>query len=158
MRSTRWRARCAHTTERCSWSATMQRSSKRSASIAIWCWSSRYIAASPSHQHRSAPVMRRILSAVVLASLFPPALGAQNAPSGPPRNIDRYVTHIMEDYEVPGLALAIVKDGKVVVARGYGVRKRGEAAKADGQTLFGIASNTKAFTATALGLLVEEGK
>lgn len=102
--------------------------------------------------------MRRILPAVVLAGLTPLALGAQTAPSSPPRDIDRYVTQIMQDYEVPGLALAIVKDGKVVVAKGYGVRELGQPAKADEQTLFGIASNTKAFTATALGLLVEEGK
>ena len=64
----------------------------------------------------------------------------------------------MKTFEVPGLALAIVKDGKVVVAKGYGVRKLGEPAPVDAQTLFGIASNTKVFTATALGLLVEEGK
>ena len=47
---------------------------------------------------------------------------------------------------------------RVVVAKGYGVRKLGEPAPVDARTLFGIASNTKVFTATALGLLVEEGK
>ncbi len=52
----------------------------------------------------------------------------------------------------------MVKDGRVVLAKGYGVRKLGDAAPVDPQTLFGIASNTKAFTATALGLLVEDGK
>src|SRR4029078_12554099 len=52
----------------------------------------------------------------------------------------------------------IVKDDRVVVAKGYGVRKLGDPAPVDGRSLFGIASNTKAFTATALGLLVEEGK
>ena len=64
----------------------------------------------------------------------------------------------MKTFEVPGMAVAVVKDGKVVLAKGYGVRKLGEPAPVDAQTLFGIASNTKAFTATALGLLVEEGK
>jgi CubicO group peptidase (beta-lactamase class C family) len=64
----------------------------------------------------------------------------------------------METFEVPGLALAIVKDGEVVLAEGYGVRRLGEATPVDAHTLFGIASNTKAFTATALGILVEEGK
>src|SRR5207244_5522556 len=64
----------------------------------------------------------------------------------------------MQTFEVPGIGLAIVKDDKVVVAKGYGVRKLGEAAAVDARTLFGIASNTKAFTATALGLLVEEHK
>ena len=64
----------------------------------------------------------------------------------------------MTAFEVPGLALSIVKDGKVVAAKGYGVRKLGEPAPVDARTLFGIASNTKAFTATALGILVDEGK
>jgi CubicO group peptidase (beta-lactamase class C family) len=74
------------------------------------------------------------------------------------KDLDAYVASVLKEFEVPGLALAIVKDGKVIVAKGYGIRKMGEAAKVDDQTLFGIASNTKAFTATALGLLVEEGK
>ena len=64
----------------------------------------------------------------------------------------------MHAFEVPGLAVTIVKDGETVAARGYGVRRLGEHAAVDERTLFGIASNTKAFTATALGLLVEEGK
>jgi CubicO group peptidase (beta-lactamase class C family) len=72
--------------------------------------------------------------------------------------LDAWVSRAMQTFEVPGLALAVVKDGGVVVAKGYGVRRLGDAAKVDERTLFGIASNTKAFTATALGLLVEEGK
>ena len=64
----------------------------------------------------------------------------------------------MKTFDVPGVALAIVKDDAVVVAKGYGVRKLGEPAEVDAKTLFGIASNTKAFTATALGLLVEAKK
>ena len=64
----------------------------------------------------------------------------------------------MTAFEVPGVSLAIVKDGHVVVAKGYGVRKLGEPAMVDAKTRFGIASNTKAFTATALGILVDEGK
>src|SRR5204863_6822399 len=69
-----------------------------------------------------------------------------------------YVARAMRTFEVPGLAVTIVKDGQVVVARGFGVKKLGEPAPVDAHTLFGIASNTKLFTATALGLLVEEGK
>jgi CubicO group peptidase (beta-lactamase class C family) len=64
----------------------------------------------------------------------------------------------MEAFEVPGVALSIVKDGEVVLARSYGVRRLGEPDPVDAHTLFGIASNTKAFTATAIGILVEEGK
>jgi CubicO group peptidase (beta-lactamase class C family) len=64
----------------------------------------------------------------------------------------------MQTFTVPGLAVAIVKDGKVVLAKGYGVRRMGDPAPVDAHTRFGIASNTKLFTATAIALLVEEGK
>jgi CubicO group peptidase (beta-lactamase class C family) len=76
----------------------------------------------------------------------------------PPPGFDKYVKQVMETFTVPGLTVAIVKDGKVVLARGYGVRRIGDPATVDAETQFGIASNTKLFTATALGLLVEEGK
>jgi CubicO group peptidase (beta-lactamase class C family) len=98
--------------------------------------------------------MRVIRSLVVLALLALP-LSAQEAP---PPDIDDHVQSVMLEFEVPGIALAIVKDGAVVLARGYGVRRLGERTPVDEFTLFGIASNTKAFTATALGLLVEAGK
>jgi CubicO group peptidase (beta-lactamase class C family) len=64
----------------------------------------------------------------------------------------------MKTFDVPGMAVAIVKDGKIVVAKGYGVRKLGDAAPVDAQTMFGIGSNTKAFTTAALAGLVDAGK
>ena len=76
----------------------------------------------------------------------------------PPPKFDEYVRRVMQTFTVPGLSVAIVKDGKVVLARGYGVRRMGEPALVDAHTRFGIASNTKLFTATALAILVEEGK
>ncbi len=91
-----------------------------------------------------------LLALVLLAS----AAFAQSAPP----DIDAYVQRAMKTFDVPGLALAIVKDGKVVYSKGYGVRKLGDPAPVDENTLFGIASNTKAFTATALGILVDEKK
>ena len=75
-----------------------------------------------------------------------------------PADLDAYVTRSMKEFEVPGLSLAVVKDGKVVFAKGYGVRKLGDSATVSENTLFGIASNTKAFTAAALAILVDEGK
>jgi CubicO group peptidase (beta-lactamase class C family) len=86
-----------------------------------------------------------------------PAAAPAKTPGVPPA-IDATVARVMKTFEVPGLALAIVKDGRVALAKGYGVRKLGDPAPVDARTLFGIASNTKVFTATALGLLVEEGK
>jgi CubicO group peptidase (beta-lactamase class C family) len=87
--------------------------------------------------------------------VFASAAAAQPAP---PPGLDQWVARAMKEFDVPGLALAIVKDDAVVVAKGYGVRKLGEPAPVDARTLFGIASNTKVFTATALGMLVEEKK
>jgi len=82
---------------------------------------------------------------------------ASVAGQGPPRNLDRTVERILQTFDVPGLALTIVKDGNLVVAKGYGVKTLGRPDPVDAQTLFGIASNTKVFTATALGILVERG-
>src|SRR3954451_5163697 len=75
-----------------------------------------------------------------------------------PVDLDAWVTRTMQTFEVPGIAVAIVKDGRTVVSKGYGVRKLGSSSPVDEHTLFGIASNTKAFTATALAMLVDEGK
>jgi CubicO group peptidase (beta-lactamase class C family) len=75
----------------------------------------------------------------------------------PPPDLDQWVSRAMKTFAVPGVGLSIVKDD-VVMAKGYGVRKLGDPGAVDARTLFGIASNTKAFTATALGLLVEEHK
>jgi CubicO group peptidase (beta-lactamase class C family) len=74
------------------------------------------------------------------------------------REIDEYAAKAGKDWEVPGFAIAIVKDDKVVFAKGYGVRELGKPATVDADTLFAIASNTKAFTAAALAILVDEGK
>src|SRR3954471_24697541 len=78
----------------------------------------------------------------------------QQAPPG----FDGYVRRVMQTFTVPGLSVAIVKDGRVVLAKGYGVRRMGDPTPVDARTRFGIASNTKLFTATAIALLVEEGK
>ncbi len=80
------------------------------------------------------------------------------SPTGAPPGLDQYVEQVMKEFGVPGVSLTIVKDGKVVLTRGYGVKKLGEPALVDAGTLFGIASNTKVFTSLGLGLLVEEGK
>jgi CubicO group peptidase (beta-lactamase class C family) len=91
----------------------------------------------------------------ILFFSYGPSLFAQ---SGPPADLDAYVARDMKTFDVPGIAIAIVKDGKVVLAKGYGVRKLGDAAPVDESTLFGIGSNTKAFTSAALASLVDAGK
>src|ERR1700723_832416 len=73
-------------------------------------------------------------------------------------DLDTYVATAMKTFDVPGIAVAIVKDGKVVLAKGYGVKKLGDATPVDENTMFAIGSNTKAFTTAALATLVDEGK
>jgi CubicO group peptidase (beta-lactamase class C family) len=78
---------------------------------------------------------------------------------GPDRaGIDREIARAMETFHVPGVAVAVVKNGERVLARGYGVREIAKPEAVDEDTLFAIASNSKAFTCAALSLLVEEGK
>ncbi|MGH8127878.1 MAG: serine hydrolase, partial [Gammaproteobacteria bacterium] len=101
--------------------------------------------------------MKRILPVLLALCVFA-SVNAHATGTQPLRGLDAYVRTVMAQWKVPGLAVAIVKDGKVVLARGYGVRELGKPAKVDANTLFGIASNTKAFTAAALGTLSLSGK
>jgi CubicO group peptidase (beta-lactamase class C family) len=75
-----------------------------------------------------------------------------------PAKIDDTVARAMKVFEVPGMAVGIVKDGKLIYSRGYGVREQGKPGAVDADTLFQIGSNTKAFTTAALSILVDEGK
>ncbi len=102
----------------------------------------------------------RLASWGLLIAWWPLALAAttRSAADQPVPGLDRYVRQVMRDWHVPGMAVAVVKDGKVVLARGYGVRELGNAGRVDADTLFDIGSNSKAFTAAALGTLVASGK
>jgi CubicO group peptidase (beta-lactamase class C family) len=93
--------------------------------------------------------------ALLLVLLCASSALAQNMPPG---DLDAYVARAMKTFDVPGLGIAIVKDGKTLLAKGYGVRKLGDATSVDADTLFGIGSNTKAFTTAALATLVDAGK
>jgi CubicO group peptidase (beta-lactamase class C family) len=73
-------------------------------------------------------------------------------------NIEAAVKKAMATFQVPGVAVAIVKDNEVVMSKGFGVIEHGKNAKVTPDTLFGIASNTKAMTAALLASLVDEGK
>ena len=73
-------------------------------------------------------------------------------------NIDATAIRAMKAFDVPGMAVGIVQDGKLIYAKGYGVREYGKPALVDADTVFQIGSNTKAFTAAALSILVDEGK
>jgi CubicO group peptidase (beta-lactamase class C family) len=73
-------------------------------------------------------------------------------------DIDAYVAAVQKRFDVPGIAIAVIQDGRVVFEKGYGVRKLGDATPVDAHTMFAIASNTKAFTAAAISMLADDGK
>ena len=109
--------------------------------------------------------MNRIAAAALLAltasaagAVFAQDAAPATAAVAPAYNLKADVERVMKEFDVPGIAIAVVKDGKVLAAEGFGVRKRGEPARVDGKTIFEIASNSKAFTAAALAMLVDQGK
>lgn len=95
-----------------------------------------------------------VAAGLALAASPPPA----PAQSFRQTDFDSYVTGALRALSTPGAAVAVVKDGRVLLAKGYGVRTLGAPAPVDAHTLFQIASNTKAFTTAALAILVDEGK
>src|SRR4051812_25056507 len=73
-------------------------------------------------------------------------------------SLDVYINRALTNWRIPGAAICIVKDGKVVLVKGYGTKELGMSNKVDANTLFMIGSNTKAFTATALAMLQADKK
>jgi len=105
-----------------------------------------------------APRRTSILSLLLAVGAFLVAGSGAAAQSGALAGLDAYVERAMAEWEVPGLALAVVQGDSVLYARGYGVTRLGGEEGVDQHTLFAIASTTKAMTAAALGILVEEEK
>ena len=99
-----------------------------------------------------------ILYIVFLFFYFIPFAQEAPLPSFLKDSIDSYVEKGLKDWKIPGVSVAVVKDGKIVFMKGYGVKELGKPDKVDENTLFMIGSNTKAFTATALAILQSEKK
>ncbi|HET6435283.1 MAG TPA: serine hydrolase [Xanthomonadaceae bacterium] len=118
----------------------------------------------------SQPRLSLLAAGLCLALAWPLHAQEASAPSAPAQateaaalpaqlaDFDAYVEGVRREFDVPGIAVAIVKDGEVVFERGYGPRTLGQPQPVDAHTLFAIASNTKAFTAAALSILADEGK
>ena len=106
------------------------------------------------HKHRRHLTIAALSLAVSLS-----AVGCASQPSGTdPRDIDRLVGRSMQAFDVPGVAVGVIKDGEVIHAAGYGVRELGRPEPVDSRTLFRVASTTKAMTTAALAILVDEGR
>lgn len=103
--------------------------------------------------------MRRILKSILVIaitfSMMPRVAAQQQTQFG---DIDPFITSVMKEWKVPGLAVAVIQDGKIVLSKGYGHRDAERSMPVTPQTLFAIGSITKSFTVTALSILADEGK
>jgi CubicO group peptidase (beta-lactamase class C family) len=97
------------------------------------------------------------LAALALCTVFVlrPAIQAQ---TGPEPALDAYISGAVAEWGEPGLSIAVVKDGKVALEKGYGMRGGSHDGAVDANTLFQIGSVTKAFTSAAIAMLVDERK
>jgi len=108
------------------------------------------------------PVYVKNLTLVSLIMLLVPvsAVFAQkrNAPPAAwPAELDRYISAVLDQWKIPGIAVAVVRNDSVVVAKGYGVRELGKPGRVDASTVFDVASLSKSFTTTAAAVLVDRG-
>ncbi len=106
---------------------------------------------------RRTPTALTLAAFAALAVLLSTATPAAAQPA-PLDGLDDYVEETLEAWGVPGLGLAVVKDGRVVHARGYGVRDVEEGSPVDEHTIFAIGSSSKAFTTASLAMLADEGE
>jgi CubicO group peptidase (beta-lactamase class C family) len=97
----------------------------------------------------------RIIGFILLLFITSFSAVAQDAPL---QGFDDYVNKAIKDWDVPGVAIAVIKDDKIVFAKGYGVREIGKPDRVDERTIFAIGSSSKAFTAATIAMLVDEGK
>src|SRR5262245_36784465 len=97
----------------------------------------------------------RVIGLIILALACAGYAPAQQSPLA---GFEEYAEKARQDWNVPGMSIAIVKDDKIVFAKGFGVKKLGDTAPVDERTIFAIGSSSKAFTSAALAMLVDEGK
>ncbi|MFN2500406.1 MAG: serine hydrolase [Pyrinomonadaceae bacterium] len=101
--------------------------------------------------------MKRLTSLFIVIFVF--QLCAHGQPlDSQLKEVDGYASTVMNTWKGPGMAIAVVRDDKTVFAKGYGVRELGKQDKVDENTVFAIASNSKAFTTAAIAILVDEKK
>lgn len=101
--------------------------------------------------------MRTLLYSIFLLLIFSFSLSAQQTGNIDEEKLDNYIKTAIKDWEIPGLAIAVVHKGEVIFEKGYGLRNVETGEPVTTNTLFAIASNTKSFTAAALSVLVDRG-
>ncbi|UCE39919.1 MAG: serine hydrolase [Candidatus Aminicenantes bacterium] len=103
-------------------------------------------------------IVRAFCFLIILSFLFTPLSANKKTPEANLKGLDKFITERMEEWKVPGLAISIVQDGRLVYSKGFGFRNIEKNLSVTPQTLFAIGSCTKAFTAVTMGILVDEGK
>jgi CubicO group peptidase (beta-lactamase class C family) len=104
--------------------------------------------------------MKKILLLLLISISFITITQAQHADRSKfiKDSLDLYISRALTNWRVPGIAVCVVKDNKIVLVKGYGIKELGLPNPVDVNTLFMIGSNTKAFTATALAMLQANNK
>lgn len=102
--------------------------------------------------------MKNSLLIIALVAAFQWLPAQKNPHAKSIKELDALFSKAIADFNVPGMAVAIIKDDQVLLSKGYGVKQAGKTDPIDDKTLFAIASNSKAFTSAALAMLVDEGK
>jgi CubicO group peptidase (beta-lactamase class C family) len=101
---------------------------------------------------------RVALAATALTYAAAPLLAQKAAAKTSLAGFDQYITKTMQDWKDPGLAIAVVKDDSIILMKGYGTRTMGKTEPVDEHTMFAIGSASKAFTATLVAMMVDQGK
>ncbi|MDD4385431.1 MAG: serine hydrolase, partial [Bacteroidales bacterium] len=102
--------------------------------------------------------MRRFYLPLLLLVCLSTVAFAQSKVKVDVKKLDKYFSKMTNDWDIPSVSIGIVKDGKLVFTGSYGVIEEGKEGKPDGNTLYGIASNSKAFTSAIIAMLVQQGK
>lgn len=104
-------------------------------------------------------ILKSTLVVVIIFAMMPRLAAAQQPASEAAfRDIDPFIESVIKEWKVPGLAIAVIQDGKVILSKGYGYRDVEKGLPVTPRTLFAIGSISKSFTATVLGMLSDEGK
>lgn len=103
-------------------------------------------------------IVRVLCFLIILSFLFAPLSAKKKTPEAYLKGLDKFITERMEEWKVPGLAISVIQDGRLVYSKGFGFRNVDKNLPVTPQTLFAIGSCTKAFTAVTMGILVDEGQ
>lgn len=109
-------------------------------------------------RRRHSTILAALLATALACAMSEVALTQAPATKPALGDIDAFIDQVMRDWKVPGLAVAVVADGKVILLKGYGYRDTEKKLPVTPKTLFAIGSISKSFTVSAMGMLVDEGK